>query len=109
MSAPSRREAKKRFITFTLVIEAQEMIVTFEPNWSSGEFAFGHFEFRSPYDPPRRIIVSESGYRSHFAPMADIEASASPEDYAREIVSAVIDDDKKRKRPASEKEQLSLF
>jgi len=41
--------------------------------------------------------------------MADIKASASPENYAREIVRAVIDDDKKRKRPASEQEQLSLF
>ena len=96
-------------IEFRLVVEAQEILVSFEPNWSSGEFAFGHFEFRSPYDPPRRIIVSETGYRSHFAPMADIEASASPEDYAREIVSAFIDDNKKCKRSAPEKEQLSLF
>lgn len=114
-SSPRRKAGRtparkpKRKIAFRLVVDAQEMLVSYEPNWSSGEFAFGHFEFRSPYDPPRRIIVSETGYRSHFAPMADIKASASPEDYAREIVRAVIDDDKKRKRPASEQEQLSLF
>ena len=85
------------------------MLVSFEPNWSTGEFPFGHFEFCSPYDPPRRTIVSETGYLSHFAPMAEIEASASPEDYAREFVRAVIDHDKKRKRSAPEREQLSLF
>jgi hypothetical protein len=104
---PARKS--KRKIEFRLVVEAQEMLVSYEPNWSEGDFACGHFEFRSPYHPPRRIIVSETGYRSHFAPMADIEASASPEDYAREIVRAAIDHDKKRKGSASEKEQLSLF
>jgi len=57
MSAPSRREAKKRFITFILVVEAQEMIVTYQPNWMTD---VGHFEFRSPEEPPRRIPVSET-------------------------------------------------
>jgi hypothetical protein len=83
MSAPSRRKAKKQFITFTLVIEAQEMIVTCQPNWMTD---VGHFEFRSPLEPPRRIPVSETGYRSHFASMADVEASTSPQDYARDVV-----------------------
>jgi hypothetical protein len=60
MSALSRREAKKQFISFTLVIEAQEMIVTYQPNWMTD---VGHFEFRSPEEPARRIPVSETGYR----------------------------------------------
>lgn len=50
MSAPSRRKAIKRFITFTLVVEAQEMIVTYQPDWMTD---VGHFEFRSPHEPPR--------------------------------------------------------
>jgi hypothetical protein len=45
----------------------------------------GHFEFRSPHEPPRRIPISETGYRSHFAPMDDVEASTSPQEYMRAI------------------------
>jgi len=88
MSAPSsRRKAKKRLITFTLVIEAQEMIVDYQPNWMADT---GHFEFRSPDEPPRRIPVSETGYRSHFAPMDEVEAAASPQDYARDVALALL-------------------
>jgi hypothetical protein len=105
---PAARKTKRK-TAFRLVVEAQEMHVSYEPNWSTGEFACGHFEFRSPCDPPRRIIVSETGYLSHFAPMAEIEASASPEDYALEIVRAVIAHDKKGKRSDSETDMVSLF
>ena len=97
----------KRIATFRLVIEAQEMIVTFEPNWSEGEFAFGHFEFRSPHEPPRRIPVSETGYRSHFAPMDEVRAAASPKDYARELVLASISQTAKGAK--SDDRQLPLF
>ena len=83
MSAPLRRKAKKRAITFTLVVEAQAMIVKYMPDWMVD---YGQFEFRSPHKPARRIPVSETGYRSHFAPMEDVEASASPQDYARDFV-----------------------
>jgi hypothetical protein len=104
MSAPSRREAKKRFITFTLVIEAQEMIVTYQPNWMTD---VGHFEFRSPEEPARRIPVSETGYRSHFASMADVKASTSPQDYARDVVLGML---RSRENPTTEKSnQLPLF
>jgi len=104
MSAPSRREARKRFITFTLVIEAQEMIVTYQPNWMTD---VGHFEFRSPEEPPRRIPVSETGYRSHFASMADVEASTSPQDYARDVALELL---RSRGKPTMEKSnQLPLF
>jgi FAD/FMN-containing dehydrogenase len=41
------------------------------------------FEFRSPHQPPRRIPVSATGYRSHFAPMSAVEAEPSRQEYAR--------------------------
>jgi hypothetical protein len=104
MSAPSRRKAKKQLITFTLVVEAQEMIVTYQPNWMTD---VGHFEFRSPEEPPRRIPVSETGYRSHFASMADVEASTSPQDYARDVALELL---RWRGKPATRQgDQLLLF
>ena len=102
------RKAKRR-IAFRLVVEAQEMLVTYEPNWSEGEFAFGHFEFKSLHKPPRRIAISETGYQSHFAPMAEVEASESPEAYARAFVLSVLDATRKRKSPTTDRDQLSLF
>jgi len=104
MSAPSPRKAKKQFITFTLVIEAQEMIVTYQPNWMTD---VGHFEFRSPEEPPRRIPVSETGYRSHFAAMADVEAASGPQDYARDVALELL---RSRGKPVTEeRNQLALF
>jgi hypothetical protein len=76
--------------SFSLVVEAQEMRVTYVPYYLGGDDPYGHFEFRSPHEPPRRIPVSETGYRSHFAPMAEIEAATSPEDYARAVALAII-------------------
>jgi hypothetical protein len=104
VSAPSRRKAKKRAITFTLVVEAQEMIVDYQPNWMADT---GHFEFRSPHEPPRRIPISETGYRSHFAPMEDVEASSSPQDHARDVVLAHL----RSRRPtrSEDRDQLPLF
>jgi hypothetical protein len=40
---------------FKLIIEAQEMLVDYTPNYMSGSFPVGHFEFRSLHQPPRRI------------------------------------------------------
>jgi hypothetical protein len=102
MSAPSRR--KKRTVTFNLVVEAQEMIVDYQPNWMADT---GHFEFRSPHKPPRRIPVSETGYRSHFAQMEDVEASSSPQEYARDAVLALL----RSRRPArgEDSDRLPLF
>lgn len=105
--APARKA--KRKIAFRLVVEAQKMLVSYEPNWSGGEFAYGHFEFRSPHEPPRPIVVSETGYLSHFAPMGEVESAANPERYARDFVLAVLDSGSKARREASESGQLSLF
>ena len=71
----------------TLTVEAQEMIVQYQADWMPD---MGHFEFSSPHEPPRRIPVSETGYRSHFAPMEDVVASSSPQDYARDFVLSQI-------------------
>ena len=102
MSAPLRRKARLRAITFSLVVEAQEMIVKYIPNWMADT---GQFEFRSPHKPPRRIPVSETGYRSHFANMEDVQASPSPHDYARDFVLAQI----RRSIVREEDHQLPLF
>lgn len=91
-----------RMKTFRIEIEAQEMIVTYEPNWLDG--SDGHFEFKSPFDPPRRIVLSETGYHSHFAPMDAIGTFRSPEDYARAFVTSVLESGRKPMRG-----QLSLF
>jgi len=108
MSAPARlrkvKPAKKGRVTFTLVVEAQEMVVTYQPNWIADT---GHFEFRSPHEPPRRIPVSETGYRSYFASMADVEASTSPQDYARDVVLGMLRS--RGKTAAEENNQPSLF
>ncbi|MDH6258416.1 hypothetical protein [Bradyrhizobium sp. BR13661] len=102
MSTSSRRKAKKSVITFSLVVEAQEMIVTYQPNWMPDT---GHFEFRSPHEPPRRIPISETGYRSYFAPMDEVTAADSPQDYAREVVLASL----RSHQNARNDRQLPLF
>src|SRR5690349_21260601 len=104
MSAPSRRKGKKRIITFSLVVEAQEMIVEYHPNWLDDS---GMFEFRSPHEPPRRIPISETGYRSHFAETHEVEAAGSPQDYAREVVLAHLRS--RQRRPCRDGDQLFMF
>jgi hypothetical protein len=103
---PSRRRkarpAKAGRKTFTITVEAQPMVVSYQPLRSG----YGHFEFRSPYKPPRRIPVSETGYRSHFASMADVKESRSPQDFAREFASALLRS--KQSRPEDPR-QLMLF
>jgi hypothetical protein len=91
-----------RTTTFRIEIEAQEMVVTYEPNWCEG--SDGHFEFKSPHEPPRRTVLSDSGYLSHFAPMDAIKTFKSPEGYARAFVTSVLGSRRKPMRG-----QLSLF
>jgi hypothetical protein len=104
---PSRRRkappAKRRRLNFSLTVEAQPMLVSYEPHWMRD---VGHFEFRSAHKPARRIPVSETGYRSHFAPMAEVEAAASPQDYARAVVLAALAS--KQPKP-QDPQQLALF
>jgi hypothetical protein len=107
MSKPSRRKkaraAKKRPMTFRISVEAQEMLVSYQPLKSG----FGHFEFRSPHEPRRPIPISETGYLSHFAAMANIEAAASPQDFARQVALDIL---RSEQFPdGDEGGQLSLF
>ena len=108
MSASTRRKKVKPVsdgrITFTLVIDAQEMVVDYRPYWTSD---YGQFEFRSPHDPARRIPVSETGYRSHFAPMVDVDSLPSPQDYARDVALILARAERKIKK--DDADQLLLF
>jgi hypothetical protein len=105
---PSRRRKasprKHRRETFTITVEAQPMIVSYEPNWLKSGNA--HFVFRSPHNPPQRIPVSDTGYLSHFAAMEDVRQARSPHNFARAFVLAALDS--KPTRPADPR-QLALF
>jgi hypothetical protein len=96
----------KRKVRFELTIDAQPMLVDYVAYWTGGIAPYGHFEFRSPHQPPRRIPISETGYRSYFGPMEDIEAEASPQEYARRVALALI-----KREPKAEQngDQLALF
>lgn len=84
------------------------MLVLYTPDWYGGDHApHGHFEFSSPFDPPRRIPISETGYHSHFAPKADIETADSPEDYARSFVETALC--LGNRRQVTDPRQMSLF
>lgn len=79
----------KRDLTFTLTIEAQEMTVQYWPNTFASP-VYVHFEFKSPQEPKRRIPVSETGYRSHFAPSWEVDAAPSVEEYASAVALSLI-------------------
>jgi len=94
---------------FNLTVEGQEMRLRYTPNWWPGKYPYGHFEFLSPHEPRRRIPVSVTGYLSHFAPMAEIEAAPSPLDYAREVVLTLLREREGRPAKAEDGRQLRLF
>jgi hypothetical protein len=105
---PSRRRKasprKRRCKTFTIIVEAQPMLVSYEPDDMVPGYA--NFEFRSPYEPPRRIPVSETGFRSEFVSMNDVKAARSPQDFARNLVVSLLNS--RASRPADPR-QLGLF
>jgi hypothetical protein len=80
----------KRELTFTLTVDAQEMLVKYKPDHFRSEFAFGQFEFRSPRKPSRGIPVSRTGYYCHFAPMAEVKRAKSLQAFAQEIVETIL-------------------
>jgi hypothetical protein len=88
---PSRRKkarpVKKRPITFRISVEAQPIVVRYEPH-SIGDMA--SFEYRSPYRPRRRIPFSDTGYFSHHASMERVKAAKSPQDFARNELLALL-------------------
>ena len=58
---------------FTLTISAQEVRVRYRPHHIGGNEPYAILEFTSPNEPRCEIPVSESGYRTFFAPMSEIE------------------------------------
>ena len=66
---------------FTLTIDAEEIRVRYRPNYVGGIDPHALIEFTSPHEPRRSIPVSDSGYRSFFARMSDIEAAPDIEKY----------------------------
>jgi hypothetical protein len=98
------RPAKAGRKTFTITVEAQSMLVSYQPRWLKSGYA--HFEFRSPHKQARRIPVSETGYKSHFATMDDVKAAGGPQGFAREFASALLRS--KQSRPEDPR-QLALF
>jgi hypothetical protein len=108
MTARSRRTTappvEDKPISFTIVIDAQEMLVEYQPHWMQD---VGHFEFKSPHEPRRPIPISETGYLSHFADMKDIEAAPSPQDFARDAALDLLRSE--RNMDEEDRGQLSLF
>ena len=99
--------AEKPESIFTLTIDAQEMQVSYWPEYIGGIAPHALIEFRSPHEPRRRIPVSETGYKSYFAPTHEIEAAPSIEEYARAAAKAIIAADSRR--VAEDADQLPLF
>jgi hypothetical protein len=97
------RPAKKRRMTFRISVEAQPMVVSYRPY---GFGNLGHFEFRSPHKPPRRIPLSEKGYLSHYAAMKAVQAAKTPQDFAREEALTLL---RSRRRVWDETNELPLF
>jgi hypothetical protein len=92
---------------FALTIDVQDMKVRYRPDYIKGLAPHASFEFTSPHEPRRRIPVSETGYRSYFAPMHEIEAAPSVQDYARAVALALIA--RKSGPSAEDADQLPLF
>jgi hypothetical protein len=100
-------------VRFTLTIEAQDMRVRYRPDYFTSA-DYGHFEFRSPHEPARRIPVSETGYCSHFSPMWQIREAPSVEEYARAVALLLMrrrpePDDGEADELADDRRQLALF
>jgi len=96
-------------ITFTLMIDAQEIIVHYRPRYFVAS-DYAHFEFTSPHEPRHRIPISETGYRSHFSPMHEIEAAPSVEEYAHTLVLALMGAKSCTEKDSEEEcRQLDLF
>jgi hypothetical protein len=106
-SASTRRNArspKEQVIAFTIYVEAQEILVHYKPYFFSD---YGQFEFLSPHKPRRAIPVSETGYRSYFAPRAEIESWPNPEEYARDVATQIARAE--REPDAGDSPALPLF
>ncbi len=81
--------------TFTITLRGQQVVVAYVPEYFRG---VDHFEYLSPHDPPRPIPISETGYRSQFANVADVQKAGGPEPYAIQYAEGELAQ-KGRKKP----------
>jgi len=96
-------------MTFTLTIDAQEILVRYRPRYFIAA-DYAHFKFTSPHTPLRRIPVSETGYRSHFSPMHEVEAAPSVEEFARALALALLTSKKSNDGDTEDcSKQMDLF
>jgi hypothetical protein len=79
--------------TFTITLRGQEVRVEYTARYFT---EMDHFAFRSPHEPPRPIPVSETGYLSEFANVAEVKAAGGPEAYALKYAEAEM---AQQKRP----------
>ena len=88
--------------------------VEYEADWlgaaarGSKLIASAHLQLRSIAPERAPLSVTETGYRSHFLPMGDVEAAGGPVAYATAWLNAMA---KSREwiRQEQESRQLSLF
>jgi hypothetical protein len=90
-------------VTFNLIFEGQQITVKHLSNcYFTG---YDHFEFLSPHQPVQTIPISETGYRSYFAP--NKESALGIEAYAYELMTLLMDDENISHRP--DNNHLKLF
>jgi hypothetical protein len=75
--------------------------------WRTGRQPNKHSVPREGFALNVRAALSETGYRSHFARMKDVEASSSPQDYARNVALGMLRS--RGKTAVKESDQLPLF
>ncbi len=90
---------------FTLTIDGQEMTVRYWPYCIDGLDPYAVLEFISPHQPRRCIPVSATGYRTFFAPMAEVESAPSIEKYVWMVALVLAAESSPRARNA---DQLKL-
>ena len=93
--------------TFEFVWQAIRLIVRYESQWLESEATkVAHLQVESA--DRERLPITETGYRSHFAPAVEIEEAGGPVAY----VTAWLDDMARSaewKQYAEASRQLSLF
>ena len=94
-------------ITFEINVNSQVMIVKYDPDYIPRYLA--HFEFHSPYQPPKQIPVSETGYLSHFVHVESLKNVKDIKDYACQIAHHIFIQKFGMDNNRAEDGQMSLF
>jgi hypothetical protein len=73
--------------TFEIEVRGETLIVEYTPEYFATS---DHFAYLSPHTPLRPHILSETGYRSHFAPKDDVAQAGGPEVYAVKYAAELL-------------------